>query len=324
MRHAAGIDLGGTELRVGLVDETGRVLRLERMATDVAAAPVEVIDAMAVLVRRVADGRAAPEAIGICTPGPLDAAGGRVLAPPTLPRWRDVALCDLLAERTGLSVTLENDGHAAALGEWRHGAGRTCDDFVYVTVSTGIGGGIVSGGRLLRGVAGLAAHVGHMTVSDTSEPCACGNRGCWEALASGTALARRARAALAASPGSLIGTLAGTEAATARHVAEAARAGDALAVALLAGEARWLGIGIVNLLHLVSPRLVLVGGGVSACFDLLEPGIREEVAQRALPAFRGVEIRRAELGSTAGLVGVASLAMDAQLSKSSPSLDHFA
>jgi glucokinase len=225
--------------------------------------------------------------------------------------WNGAALTGPLAELTGLPVTLDNDGHAAARGEWRHGAGRGLDDFVYITVSTGIGGGVVSGGRLLRGRMGLAGHVGHMTVSDTSEPCACGNRGCWEALASGTALGRAARAAIGARPASLIRELAGTEPPSARHVGEAARQRDALARELIEAEARWLGIGIVNLLHLFSPRRVVVGGGVSAILDLLEPGIRAAILRRALPHFRDVDLVRAELGSAAGMVGAAALAFDA-------------
>jgi glucokinase len=209
-------------------------------------------------------------------------------------------------------VRLANDGHSAALAEWRHGAGRGTSDFVYVTVSTGVGGGVVSGGRLLRGRLGLAGHVGHMTVSDASEPCACGNVGCWEALASGTALGRAARAALRNRPESLIAEVAAGEPATARHVGEAARRGDALARELLAAEARWLGVGVVNLLHLFSPERVVLGGGVSALFDLLAPGIRAAIEGRALPQFRGVPLARAELGSAAGMVGAAVLVFDAE------------
>jgi glucokinase len=309
VKHAVGIDLGGTELRVGVVAGDGSVLARETTPTDVAAGSAAAVRTMAEMVRSVATG-AAPVAIGLCAPGPLDAERGVLLTPPTLPGWDGAALTGPLAELTGLPVTLDNDGHAAAYGEWRHGAGRGMDDFVYITVSTGIGGGVVSGGRLLRGRLGLAGHVGHMTVSDTSEPCACGNRGCWEALASGTALGRAARAALRERSGSLIAACAGTAPVTARHVGQAAAQGDALAQQLLHAEARWLGIGIVNLLHLFSPRRVVVGGGVSALFDLLEPGIREVIQKRALPHFRAVDLARAELGDAAGMVGAACLALD--------------
>ncbi len=310
MRHAVGIDLGGTELRVGLVAEDGRVLAQEGRATDVAGGPAKALTTMAAMAKTVA-GEARAVAIGLCAPGPLDAERGVLLTPPTLPGWNGAALAGPLAELTGLPVTLDNDGHAAARGEWRHGAGRGLDDFVYITVSTGIGGGVVSGGRLLRGRMGLAGHVGHMTVSDTSEPCACGNRGCWEALASGTALGRAARTALRDSPGSLIAALAGAEPPSGPQRGGGARRGGARGGERFEAEARWLGIGVVNLLHLFSPRRVVVGGGVSALLDLLEPGIREAIRRRALPNFRDVDLVRAELGSAAGMVGAAALAFDA-------------
>lgn len=311
MRHAVGIDLGGTELRAGLVGEDGRILAQESTGTDVAAGPAAAVQTMAAMARAVSRGVEHVVGIGLCAPGPLDGGRGILLTPPTLPGWDGAPLAEPLAALAGLPVFLENDGHAAAIGEWRHGAAQGLDDFVYVTVSTGIGGGIVSGGRLLRGRLGLAGHVGHMTVSDTSEPCACGNRGCWEALASGTALGLAARAAMPAHPGSLVAKLAEGGPASARHVGEAARRGDALALDLVAAEARWLGIGLVNLLHLFSPRRIVLGGGVSALLDLLEPGIRAEINTRALRHFRDVELVRARLGAAAGIIGAAALAFDA-------------
>ena len=216
-------------------------------------------------------------------------------------------LIDILGQHFGLPVRLENDANAAALGEWRFGAGRGSGSLVFVTVSTGIGGGVVADGHIYHGRRGLAAEIGHMTITSESDRCFCGAIGCFEAVASGTALGRRATALTAPGDGSLLRRAFGDGDVSARHVVEAARAGDASALELIEAEARWLGIGFTNLLHLYSPDLIVMGGGLANGFDLLAPSIRAVVQQRAMPAYRDVPIVPAELGDRAGLIGAASL-----------------
>jgi glucokinase len=259
------------------------------------------------LVRKITRGvaPAAVVGVGVCAPGPLDAEAGVVWCIPTLPGWVDIPLAEWLHEALGRPVTLENDGVSAAIGEWRFGAGRGLSDFVYITVSTGIGGGVIADGRVLRGRGRLAAHVGHMTIDPQGAVCTCGNRGCWEALASGTALRDYARELAVRAPESVLSRRGVSI--DARAVVEAARAGDELALQLVAREAELLGIGIVNLLHLYSPAAVVIGGGLSNGFDLLHAGIAGQLRARALPPFRDIPVVPAELGQDAGVVGAASL-----------------
>lgn len=305
---AVGVDLGGTQVRAALVDGRGTLLARAAQLTDKAGGPTAVLHQMESLVREVTRevGLDRVPAIGIGSPGPLDSQTGVILDIPTLPGWIDVPLVSWLSERLGKPAKLENDGVAAAVGEWHFGAGRGLSNFVYMTVSTGIGGGVIADGRLLRGRRRLAGHLGHMTVTPTGPACQCGNPGCWEALASGTAFAAQAAEAVRRRPAGLLANVAGPL--TARDVFAAAQQGDALALELVEAEARWLGVGIVNLLHLYSPDAVIVGGGVSNGFELLHPTIRDHVARHALLPFRAVPVVRAALGSDSGLVGAAAVA----------------
>jgi glucokinase len=307
---AIGIDLGGTQVRAGLVDASGAVVAHAATRTDATGGPQAVIEQIHQLVREVAAVVVLERiaGVGMAAPGPLDGDAGVTLGIPTLAGFSGVPLARLLEERLDLPVRLENDGIAAAFGEWRFGAGRGLRNFVYVTVSTGVGGGIVADGRLLRGRRGMAGHVGHMTIIRDGALCACGNRGCWEAHASGTAFAREGRRRAAMVVGSILA--AHGAALDGQIVFEAARKGDPLARALVAEEAQLLGIGIVNLLHLYSPELVVLGGGVSNGFDLLHAGIVAQIHAAALAPFRDVPIVRAALGGNSGLVGAAALILE--------------
>jgi glucokinase len=306
-RLAVGIDLGGTQLRAALVDGDGALRRRAAVATDIAGGPRAVLRQIQALFGEVTQGidLAAVAGVGVSSPGPLDSAEGVVLVIPTMPGWVDIPLTAWLHDLLGLPVQLENDGISAAIGEWHFGAGRGLSDFVYVTVSTGIGGGVIADGHVLRGRRRMAAHLGHMTTAPDGEICQCGNRGCWEAQASGTAFGERARRLAARAPGSVLHALGAKV--DARQVFEAARAGDALACELVAEQAARLGVGIASLLHLFSPQAVVIGGGVSAGFDLLQAGIDAEVRARAMPPFRDVPIVAAQLGPNSGLVGAACL-----------------
>ncbi len=311
-RHALAIDLGGTELRAALVSETGAVAAFFACETDSGGGVAAVVAQIGELCARVGEASAGvlPVGVGVAAPGPLDAAAGLMVGPPTLPGWHDVPLAALLQERLGLPVRLENDANAAALGEWRFGAGQGTRHMVFVTVSTGIGGGVIADGCLLHGRRGLAAEIGHMTIADGSQERLFGGApGAWEALASGTALGRKATRQAAGPAGHALRELAGSATLTARHVVEAARAGDPLAMTLLAEEARLLGLGFVNLLHLYSPERIIVGGGLGMALDLMREEIDRTIAARALPAYRDVSVVTAALGRSAGLVGAASLVL---------------
>jgi glucokinase len=309
---AIGIDLGGTQVRAAVV-EGARVLARAAEPTDAAGGPAAVLGQIERLMEQVLPRSAwsGLAGLGVSAPGPLDTDTGTVLNIPTLPGWDGLPLRDLLAERTGLPVVLENDGIAAAFGEWRHGAGQGLRHLVYVTVSTGIGGGVVVDGRLLHGRRGMAGHVGHLLLDPAGPPCSCGALGCFEAHAAGPALGRAARALAPLHPGSGLAALAPRDELTAWHVAEAARREDRLALDLLAEEARHLGLGFTALIHLFSPEAVIMGGGVSDAFDLLEGGIRATIRARAMAAFREVPVIRAALGGNSGLIGAAALAAEA-------------
>jgi len=306
---ALAFDLGGTELRAALVDGEGTLLAfasVPTLARDGVMAVVGQIEMLAETVcSEVSDAGVA--GIGIGAPGPLDPEAGIVIGPPTLSGWHDVPLAGILSDRFGLPVRLENDAHAAAVGEWRFGAGRGANSLVFVTVSTGIGGGVIADGRIMHGRRGLAAEIGHMTITDKGERCFCGAIGCFEAVASGTALGRRATVTTAAGDGSRLRALSGDAEVTGRNVVDAARAGDPIAFSLLEEEARWLGIGFTNLLHLYSPDVLVMGGGISNGFDLLRENIEATIRNRIMPAYRDVPIVPGLLGRHAGLIGAASL-----------------
>lgn len=290
-----GIDLGGTQLRAAIIDAQGQILRRATLATDVAGGPNAVVAQMVKLSSDVSDGfQNQITGAGVSSPGPLDLENGRTSDLPTLPGWLNFPLRQTLADKLGLPVVLENDGVAAANGEWKFGTGRGLNNIVYVTVSTGIGGGVVVDGHLMHGRRGMAGHVGHMMIDPNGPICGCGGRGCLEALAAGPAFSANARAA---------GFMDG------KSAVEAARKGDAKAKALVDKEAEWLGYGFASLLHLYSPEKLIVGGGMSAALDLMMGGIKNQIELYAMPAFRNVEIVPAALGDNAGLIGAAALAM---------------
>lgn len=306
---ALAFDLGGTELRAAMVTRAGDMLSFLAVPTRATEGPDAVVQQMEALAAEIFGQTPGiePIGIGIGAPGPLDPLSGTVIAPPTLTGWHDVPLREIVSAHFQLPVKLENDANAAALGEWRYGAGRDAQSMVFVTVSTGIGGGVIADGRILHGRRGLAAEIGHMTITDQGERCFCGAIGCFEAVASGTALGRRATAGTKAFDGSMLRGLSGDADVTGRHVVDAARRGDAQALELLAVEARWLGIGLTNLLHLYSPDIIVMGGGISHGYDLLHGQIQATVHERAMSAYRAVPIVAAQLGRHAGLIGAASL-----------------
>jgi glucokinase len=306
-----GLDVGGTKLAAGVAEPTGRLRSFLHEPTRVDEGPEAVIAHLVDLGRRavgeVGANLEAIDAIGIGCGGPLDAERGIIQDPPNLPGWTDIPLKELIEDALGRPAFVANDADAAALGEHRFGAGRGVDHLVYLTISTGIGGGIVAGGRLYGGVSGNAGEIGHVSVSYDGWPCVCGRRGCPEAFASGTNIARRAREALAAGDPS---SLAGTDV-TAKDVAEAAAAGDALAVRIWDETMVVLGATVANVLNAFDPALVILGGGVTHAGDLLfEPVRRLALAQTLGPQARDARIVPAALGSRTGVLGAVAVALE--------------
>lgn len=311
-RLAIGIDLGGTQVRAALINEQGTILARVEDRTDAMAGPQRVLSQMRQLADRLFSNidPSRVVAVGISTPGPTDTAAGVASDIPTLSGFAGFPLKAEAQKLFPFPVSLENDGIAAAIGEWQFGAGRGLANLVYVTVSTGIGGGIISDSRVVRGRKGMAGHIGHMSVMPNGAPCPCGNNGCFEAYGSGTAFRLRAQArAMDCSETTL-----GRDGAVfeGKSVFAAARNGDRLANCLIDEEAEILGRGFTSLIHIFSPDVVVMGGGLSHEFDRLQPGIQDYISRWAMPAFKDVELRRAALGQNSGLIGAAALAFLAE------------
>jgi glucokinase len=313
---AIAIDLGGTQLRVALV-EGNRLLDRAALPTDTAAGPAGIFGQIDQLIdelinKMTGQKRLDITGIGMSCAGPINTDTGTVTDIPTLPGWNGFPLAEELSRCTDLAVRVENDGIAAALGEWHHGAGRGTRNMVYLTVSTGIGGGAVVDGRLLRGHKGIAGHIGHMKMAQDGPVCHCGVVGCFEALASGTALKQRAMISARAATSPYLAASAQRGAVDARDVFDGARAGDTHCLHLVAEEAMYLGQGITSAIHMFSPERVVLGGGLSHGFDLLAPGIHDVIRRDAMMPFRTVPVVAAALGDDSGLMGAASLILDAQ------------
>ena len=312
---AIGIDIGGTKIAGALVGPDGLVTHRVRVSTpDDTAAIVDVTAELVETLSAAADGEVA--GTGVACAGLVDGRTGKVWYAPNLP-WRDLDLGQEVGRRVGRAVLVENDASAAAWGEYRYGAGRDCDDMVLATVGTGVGGGCIIGDRLLRGAFGIGGEIGHVTLDPRGPRCGCGNDGCLEAFASGTALERRAREVLASGvpqAAALRERCRGdVEALTGQDVTELAQQGDPACVELLAELGTHLGHGLASVCAVLDPSLVVVGGGVADAGDLLLRPTAEAVASRLVgrghrPSPRVVP---ATLGNDAGLVGAATLAREA-------------
>lgn len=311
MPLAVGVDIGGTKVSAGVVDDAGKVLARDRALTpgaDAAATQAVIVRLASSLIDRFPD----VVAVGVGAAAWLAVDRSTALYAPHL-AWRGVPVRDALAAALPVPVTLENDANAAAWAECRFGGGRGVPALCCITLGTGLGGGLVLDGALYRGGGGMAGEPGHMTLVPGGRLCACGNRGCWEMYASGRALAWDARELAAADPAAaaaLLDRAGSAEAIDGPTVTAAAAAGDPAAQAICAGVGRWLGRGLANVAALVDPSVFLIGGGVSGAGELLLASARVELAA-AMPghAFRPAPpVRLASLGPDAGLIGAADLA----------------
>ncbi|MFI9718691.1 ROK family glucokinase [Streptomyces sp. NPDC052396] len=305
-----GVDIGGTKIAAGVVDEEGSILATCKVPTP--DTPEGVIDAIADAVRTVSEGFEV-EAVGIGAAGYVDDKRATVLFAPNI-NWRHEALKDKVEQRVGLPVVVENDANAAAWGEYRFGAGQGHDDVICITLGTGLGGGIIIGNKLRRGRFGVAAEFGHIRVVPDGLLCGCGSQGCWEQYASGRALVRYAKQRAQATPenaGVLLGLGDGTpEGIEGKHISDAARQGDPVAIDSFRELARWAGAGLADLASLFDPSAFIIGGGVSDEGDLVLDPIRKSfrrwlVGSQWRPH---AQVLAAQLGGKAGLVGAADLA----------------
>jgi len=311
------IDIGGTKISMAILSREGEALTGLTMPTEAGQGPEAVIERLLDGIDHLLSGNGLlPSnlaAVGLAAAGVIDIKNGLVTTSPNLPGWRDVPLKSLISQRYRLPTFLINDADAAALGEHRFGAGRGLNTLVLLTVGTGIGGGIIIDGELYFGSRASAAEIGHMVIDVNGPKCACGNSGCLEALASGTAVAREARGRLMRGALSSLVEMAGgpLENITAELVHRAAREGDILANEVIAQAAFYLGIGVSNVVNIFNPEAVIIGGSLSAMGDLLLQPVREIVKDRALPLLaRTVRILPARLGNDAGLFGAAIYALE--------------
>ncbi|MEP6973159.1 MAG: ROK family protein [Actinomycetota bacterium] len=308
--QAIGIDVGGTKTAAARVDVDGTVLAREIVPTpaDDMAATLETMvkTARAVMTSDVLG-------VGIAAAGLVEAGTGILRFSPNL-AWRDVPLATHLETELGLPIVADNDNTAAVWGEYRFGAGRGHADILLVGVGTGIGGGIVAGGKLFRGAHGFAAEIGHIVMDPSGPACGCGNRGCWEQLASGQAVTRAGRQAVLDGADSVLVDRSGgkAERVTGSMVTQAARAGDMVAISILTDVGRWLGTGIAGLVNILDPEIVVLAGGVAEAGDLLLQPARAgfRAAVEAVDHRPEVPLVLAKLGSDTGVVGAAALVLE--------------
>ena len=307
--YVIGVDLGGTNIDVGVVDENHTIAAQAHTPTLAHRKPEEILDDIARCAREAAAGAGLElseiVALGIGSPGTCDAEKGEVLNAHNL-GWHGVPVRAELERRLGLRVYLGNDADCAALGETVAGAARGCSDVLMVTLGTGIGGGIVAGGRVYAGHRSLGGEIGHMCIAMEGAECTCGQRGCWEAYASATALIRLGEAAAASRPDSRLSSMRPLDG---LKIFTAANEGDPAARGVVEGYIRGLGVGLVNMINVLYPEIVLLGGGISRQGENLLGPLREYVASHFFVGIREVmpRIERASLGPAAGIIGAAAL-----------------
>lgn len=300
MKFALGIDIGGTKTAIGLISDTGQVQAKLSLPTDQAVSPEVMVDRIAEAVFGMLGEQNVKETellgIGVGAPGPLNTKEGKIAEPPNLPSWWDFPVVSSLQRHFTVPIKLENDATAAALAEKWLGAAQDAEHFVFITISTGIGAGIYSHGRLITGATGNAGDVGHFVVDPSVEgTCVCGQQGCWEYVASGTAIARQASALL------------GREVSS-KEAFDLAAAGDAPMNELVERAFKNIGIGCVTLINTLDPEKLIIGGGVSQVGAPLFDAVRDYVSRYALnPSGRKTPIVPAALQQDAGLIGAAAL-----------------
>ncbi len=306
MSIRVAIDLGGTHLRAASFRH-GEIKALKQAKIKTRSKEQTIFERIIHLIENVVPNGEKSSAVGIAVPGPVNPHTGLIINAPNIEGWKNYPLGEMLSKELNIPIYLGNDANLAALGEWRYGAGRGHDDLLYLTISTGVGGGVVSAGRMLEGRDGLAAELGHVTVLADGPLCGCGHRGHLEAFSSGTGIANYVEEELAAP--TTVSSLRSSAKRTAESIAEAAREGDPLALAAFARAGKYLGIGVASFLHIFNPSIVIFGGGVSQSGELLFAPFRESLREYIFSPdyLDGLTITTASLGDDAGLFGALAL-----------------
>lgn len=313
-----GVDIGGTKVLSALVDSKGKMINKVQVPTEADKGEEVIISNTVNSIKQVIENseikKSKVKRIGVGSPGPLDIKKGMIIENSNL-SWSNVPIVKILEKIIGIPVILENDANAAALGENLFGAGKDADNIIYITISTGIGGGIIIDRNIFHGGKGNAGEIGHMTlVPDSNYQCGCGNYGCFEAVASGTAIARRGKEVLTKNKNSLIVKYSNNKAdlIDAPLIAKAARDGDREAIEIYQLTGRLLGVGIANIVNLFDPEIVVLGGGVMHSKDLFYSELNDSLKERALQYnLKNLEIKEAKLGKDTGVMGAVAVAMNA-------------
>jgi glucokinase len=308
-RETIGVDLGGTKMAVGVVDSE-RQVHYKGTEPSVGLSEDQVVEDLARELQEAKEARPDVLAAGLGIPATIDHDRGLAIHAVNL-TITDVPIRDLMQERIGLPVFVDNDANVAALAEYLFGAGRGAQDVVMLTIGTGIGGGLVLGGEVYRGSTGAGAELGHIVIVEDGLPCQgnCPNHGCVETYASGTAIAREGKAAAEREPDSALGKALADGPILGKTVTELALGGDSLATDVIADAGRHLGVALASLANIFDPDVFVIGGGVSAAGELLIGPAREELRKRALPPQNQRPVKLAELGPEAGMVGAAAMAL---------------
>jgi glucokinase len=316
-KMAIGVDMGGTNIRLGLVRFSGEIVERVRLKSEAHLGPEAIVSKLIEAIIEIGDlaGRVQDTvaAVGIGIAGNVQPATGMVVVSPNLPGWRNINLGQILEQRLRVPVAIENDANVMAVGEQWLGAGTHYSHFICLTLGTGVGGGLILDGKLWRGYWGSGGEAGHMMLDPVGDQCSCGNRGCLESFASASAIRRKTLNALRrAEPSLLAGYLRHPEDLSARVIAEAARDGDLLALRIFNDVGRSLAMAIVNIMNLLGLEAFLIGGGVSAAWDLFYPALRQGLNQtsKLFPPEK-FQVVRTKLGEDGGVLGAARIAFNA-------------
>ena len=309
----AAVDLSGTKILTAVADTRGEWLGQDYRSTEADQGPEvvlgRIVDSLRASLAAAGASQRDLAAIGVAAPGPVDTAAGTIIEAPNLANWRDVPVGTMLAAALGCPAVLENDANAAALGEHTFGAGAGVRHMIYLTISTGIGGGLILDGRLYRGATGSAGELGHIVIDENGPVCGCGARGCLEAMASGTAIGALGAAAVRHGDAPLTARFAGGGEVTAEHVAAAAAAGEQVAAEIIRSAGHYLGLGLSDFVNILNPDLIVIGGGAAKIgAPLLDPALATMQARAFRRPAQHVRVVPAALGDRAVAAGALALA----------------
>ena len=311
-KERIGIDVGGTNVKIALVDNKGKIIYSNSIPTRAEMGYEYTInnmkEAITELIKETKSDPKNIESIGFGFPGQIDYQKGIVRLAPNIPGWVDVPIAEIMEKEFGIPTRVDNDVRCAALGELNYGAGQGCDNLICITVGTGIGSGLVINGKLVRGASNAAGEIGHIKLDMNGGPlCGCGDRGCLEAFASGPSIVALAEEYIKGGKSTKYRELANPDI-TPYIVSEAAKQGDPVAKRIFTLVGEYIGIGLASVVNLLNPEKIIIGGGVAAAGDLLLTPIKESLVKRAMPiAGSAVEIVPAQLGNSAGVIGASLL-----------------